>query len=189
MAGTKSSKKTTSSKSKKKEESEESDKSESEDDIGEPESESDDTDYGKGDSEEEEDDDETKESGESTQINEQLKKKIKGHVRKWFDSDDKMREYQIYIKELRNIKKDAEQEVLKLMQKTGKEVFSTSNGDKLRRSVSTTVSPLKEEAIKQTLIESLKNEKAANTITQKIMHGRPTKERVYLKRTGKHKEK
>ncbi len=116
---------------------------------------------------------------------------LKRRLTAWLDYDDRIKSAQDQIKEYRQEKKEKEEQILKLMQKMGMEtgdpVIVTDDKKKIRASVhkfeSKTKTGLKEETIKNALMETLKKEKQVDQIMKKIEGKRETKSRFYLKRT------
>lgn len=124
--------------------------------------------------EEEEDDDEEIELA---------NKKIAGHVQKWIGYDDKIREIQTLIKNLKVQKKKEEENIIKIMNKYDVENTIKISDGKLIKNVSKTKGGLKPDIVESALTEFMKNPVQAKKVTEFIMDKRVVKEREYLKRT------
>lgn len=116
---------------------------------------------------------------------ERLKKKISG----WLDYDDKIKEINAVCKKYKDAKKQEEELILDIIEKLeiNIPIYVHDNKGQLRssvkRHVSTTKEALKEELIKDALMETLKNKNMVDNIWKKIDSKRAPKERYYLKRT------
>ena len=106
----------------------------------------------------------------------------------WVKIDDKIRELNARVKDLKDEKKEYEEFVLEYMQKIEHNVINISDG-KLRLNKSTTKAPLKEETITQSLLDVTKDKHKAEQLTKYIFENRPTQTRVNLKRTKMRKKK
>ena len=126
----------------------------------------------------EEEDDETK----------RITQEFQEMVVNWVKIDDKIRELNARVKDLKDEKKEYEEFVLEYMQKIEHNVINISDG-KLRLNKSTTKAPLKEETITQSLLDVTKDKHKAEQLTKYIFENRPTQTRVNLKRTKMRKKK
>lgn len=109
------------------------------------------------------------------------------NVKKWIKLDDKVRELVLLIKELKEEKKDIEEEIIKYMQENSEDVINMNSGGTLRKSVSKTKCAIKHDYINQVLKQFTKSSDEANIITEAIIKSRPLKERIYLKRNAPRK--
>jgi len=109
-------------------------------------------------------------------------------VKSWVSLDDKIREYQSKIKDLKKEKKEYEEFVLDYMETIGEKVIEITGG-KLRQNKSKTKLGLKKEYIQSSIYELTKDSAKSVQITKYIMENRPTVERVNLKRTNLRKKK
>jgi hypothetical protein len=112
----------------------------------------------------------------------QITEMFKELVITWVDLDDRVREHTAKMKEFKSEKKDYEDKILSYLENIGENVIDISDG-KLRRNVSKTKAPLKQETIKTALNECIKDSKKAAELTEFIFKSRPIVERVNLKRT------
>lgn len=117
---------------------------------------------------------------------EQLKKKIVD----WLDNDDKIKLLNLKMKKYKEEKKIQEQNIMDIILKLGMEDSKIDVQDKdnqLRSRVyrykSITKAPIKENIIKDALMETIRDEKKVDQLIKKIENKRPINERYYLKRT------
>ena len=111
------------------------------------------------------------------------------NVKSWLRADDKVKELTIALKELKEEKKDLEEDILKYMNSSNQDTLNISTGGTLRKSVSKTKSAIKQEYINQILTQFTKSQDEAQVITNAIITNRPLKERTYLKRNAPRKSK
>lgn len=109
------------------------------------------------------------------------------NVKKWVKLDDKIRELVMLMKELKEEKKDLEEDIITYMKDNSEEVINMNSGGTLRRSVSKTKCAIKHDYINQVLQQFTKSTDEANIITEAIIKSRPLKERIYLKRNAPRK--
>lgn len=122
---------------------------------------------------------------------EQLKRKIT----EWLDNDDKIKELNTKVKRYKDAKKQSEEVIMKMINVLGMEeskIDVHDDNDQLRSRVyrykSTTKGALKEETIKNALMEVIRDEKRVEQLVKKIESKRPINERYYLKRTKGNKD-
>ena len=122
-------------------------------------------------------------SVETNESEEEIKKKFKNIVIAWVQIDDKIKELNTEIKNMKDEKKQYEDFILGFMDKYDENVITLSNG-LLKKNISQTKSSIKEEMIQEAIEEYTKDIEQAYTITQKIMQKRDINERISLKRQG-----
>jgi hypothetical protein len=122
---------------------------------------------------------------------ERLKKKIV----EWLDCDDKIKTLNTRTKKYKDAKKQQEDVIIKMITKLGMEdnkIDVHDNNDNLRSRVyrhkSVTKGSLKEDIIKDALMEAIRDEKKVDQLVKKIESKRPINERYYLKRTKGNKD-
>jgi hypothetical protein len=103
-------------------------------------------------------------------------------VKKYLETDDKLKEHREIIKKLTSDKKEKEDFILNYLQSIEESVIDVRDG-KLRRNISKTQAPLKKEQIHKTLTEIVGDSIKAQAMTDQIIKSRPIVERVTLKRT------
>ena len=103
-------------------------------------------------------------------------------VKKYLESDDKLREYKEQTKILNKEKKSQEEFILSYLERIEENILDVPNG-KLRRNISKTQAPLKKETICKALMEVVGDAVKATTLTDHIIKSRPIVERITLKRT------
>ena len=115
-----------------------------------------------------------------------LKKKIVN----WLDCDDKIKELNAKVKKYKDAKKQQEEIIINMITKLGmdeKKIDVHDDDDNLRgrvyRHKSITKGALKEDIIKEALMEAIRDEKKVDQLVKKIESRRPINERYYLKRT------
>lgn len=118
--------------------------------------------------------------------NEELLDKVAIAVKNWVAIDDKLRDMNKVSKDLRSSKKQLEENILLFMEKYEHETIDITDG-KLKKSVSHTPKPIKEDLILNTLTEYIKDPSQAQIITELIKNKRGTTERVNLKRLSERK--
>lgn len=118
--------------------------------------------------------------------NEELLDKVAVAVKNWVAIDDKLRDMNKIAKDLRSSKKQLEENILLFMEKYEHETIDITDG-KLKKSVSHTPKPIKEDLILNTLTEYIKDPAQAQIITELIKTKRGTIERINLKRLSDRK--
>jgi serine phosphatase RsbU (regulator of sigma subunit) len=103
-------------------------------------------------------------------------------VKKYLETDDKLRGFKEETKKLNKEKKSQEEFILSYLERIEENILDVPNG-KLRRNISKTQAPLKKETICKALTEVVGDAIKANTLTEHIIKSRPIVERVTLKRT------
>ena len=106
----------------------------------------------------------------------------------WVKIDDKIREHNAILKELKTDKKEYEKFILEYMSKINENVINISDG-KLRLNKSKTKSALKEENICSAINDCINDSEKAKQLTKYIFESRPSVERLNLKRTKNRKKK
>ena len=107
---------------------------------------------------------------------------FKDNVKEWIKYDDRIRELNNEIKELKNNKKDHEDFILTYLTQIGEKELQIHDS-KLRKNVYKTKEPLKKETMFLSINQMLKNNTQSQELTNYIIDNRPTKERISLKRT------
>ncbi len=127
--------------------------------------------------------------GKKTKV--QLKRKIT----EWLDNDDKIKELNAKVKRYKDAKKQSEEVIMKMINVLGMEdskIDVHDDNEQLRSRVyrykSTTKGALKEETIKNALMEIIRDEKRVEQLVKKIESKRPINEKYYLKRTKGNKD-
>jgi hypothetical protein len=103
-------------------------------------------------------------------------------VLSWLEIDDKLRELRAKTKELNDEKKQHEEFIIESLQQLDEDVLDIKDG-KLRKNVSKTKAPIKKDLVYQSLFDKTNDKERSSLLTKYIFDNRPTKERVYLKRT------
>lgn len=123
-------------------------------------------------------------------LDEKTTNRLKKHVSKWLDYDDKIKSLNLEIKKIKTIKKDQEDIIINMIMKLGMDEtkidVQSDTGDlraRVYRHKSVTKGPLKGDIIKDALLELIPNEKKVSQLVKKIESTRPLNERYYLKRT------
>ena len=123
------------------------------------------------------------------------KEKLKNKINSWLDYDDKIKELNGKTKKYKDAKKQQEDTIISMITKLGMEdnkIDVTDNKDQLRGRVyryrSVTKGGLKEDIIKDALMEAIRDEKKVDQLVKKIESKRPINERYYLKRTKGNKD-
>jgi len=121
--------------------------------------------------------------------------KLKQDILNWLDDDDKIKELNAKTKKYKESKKEKENAIIKMINKMGMEdttIDIKDDNDQLRgrvkRHKSVTQGAIKEDTIKKTLMEVIKDEKKVDQLVIKIVNNRPKTERYYLKRTKGNKD-
>lgn len=115
---------------------------------------------------------------------------LKKNIESWIKDDDKIKELNILSKEYKDSKKEKEKEILSLIKKLGMEEakldVTNKRGDvtaRVYRHTSITKSAIKEDLLKDALMEIYQSETKSDQIIKKIDSKRKLNERFYLKRT------
>jgi len=116
-------------------------------------------------------------------------KKVKKMIATWSETDNKIKLVNKEVKKLKDAKKEMEEQVLELLEKTGLEEhkFAIKTGDtkkSIYRAKSTTKGGLKEELVRNAIMEVVQKDKVADKVIQIIDDKREVKERYYLKATS-----
>jgi len=121
---------------------------------------------------------------------EDINKLLKKHIETWIDCDTQIKELNESMKEIKDTKKKNERIVLGIITKMGMEELKldiTDNKGRVKARVyrhkSVTKGAIKEELLKDTLMEIFHDEKKADQIVKKVDSKRKINERFYLKRT------
>jgi len=116
--------------------------------------------------------------------------RLKRNIMDWLDHDDKIKELNSQIKEYKDAKKEKENTILDMIGRLGLDntplnVCDKNNNlrGKVSRCRSTTRGALKEDIIRNALMEAIRNEGKVEQLIKKIDSKRPVVERYYLKRT------
>lgn len=123
-------------------------------------------------------------------IDEKTKQRLKSKIGDWLDYDDKIKVLNAKTKKYKDAKKQQEELIIKMLTKldmgeTKIDVTDNKNNFRSRvyRHKSVTKEALKENIIKDALMEAIHDEKKVDQLVKKIDSKRPIKERYYLKRT------
>ena len=115
---------------------------------------------------------------------------LKSHIEVWLECDTRIKEMNALIKEQKDIKKKKERVALGMIAKLDMEGVKLDITDKKGKVVarvykhkSVTKSAIKEDLLKDTLMEIFQNEKKVDQIVKKVDSKRRINERFYLKRT------
>lgn len=111
---------------------------------------------------------------------------FKNNVLKWIDIDDKIREHRKAMKELTNMKKDFETNIISYLTEVDEEGVMVKDG-MLKKTVTKSKEPLKKENIQSALIEITGDSSKASMLTEHILKSRKETEKVSLRRTIKKK--
>ena len=103
-------------------------------------------------------------------------------VKEWIKTDDKIRETNLMIKEMKLEKKQIEEFVLKFIEDTDKDMTINLNNGYMKRSVEHRKSAINRNLIYTTLNEILKDKNKAEEMTDTILEKREIKEIVSVKR-------
>ncbi|MEM0354183.1 MAG: hypothetical protein QXW79_01240 [Thermoplasmata archaeon] len=134
----------------------------------------------------EEDDIET----EQIVLSEKMKNFLRKKIIEWLDLDDKLKELNTKVKKYKKTKKQQEELIIKTLVKLGMEdnkidIHDKNNNIRSRvyRYKSITKGAIKEDIIRDALMEIMRDEKMVDQLVKKIDSKRPINERYYLKRT------
>lgn len=127
---------------------------------------------------------------------EKIKTRLKEKINEWLDADDKIKDLTAKMKKIKDMKKNQEEVIIKMITKLGMENNKIDiydmKGKKIRSRVyrhrSVTRGAIKEDIIKSALMEVMRNEKRVDQLIKKIESKRPINERFYLKRTKGNKD-
>jgi hypothetical protein len=103
-------------------------------------------------------------------------------VKEWIKLDDKIRETNTIMREMKTEKKQIEEFVLKYIEETDKDMTINLNNGYMRRSVENRKGAINRNLIYSTLVEILKDDKKAEQMTETILDKRTVKEIVSVKR-------
>ncbi len=128
-------------------------------------------------------------------IGDKTKRRLKKKINEWLDCDDKIKELNAKTKKYKDAKKEQEDTIIKIITKFGMEsnkidVHDDDNNlrGRVYRHKSVTKGALKEDIIKDALMEAIRDEKKVSQLVKKIESKRPINERYYLKRTKGNKD-
>ena len=129
-------------------------------------------------SDSEEDDSGEEEDDDKYELNDEFRDKVIAYVK----ADDKIREVQNSLKEYRKAKKDAEECILRHLERLGENMINITGG-KLRKNQYESKEALKSEYIKEAITDKIKDVVAVEEILQKMESKRKLKINVSIKRT------
>ena len=128
-------------------------------------------------------------------LEDKTKERLKGKIMEWLDYDDKIKILNAKAKRYKDAKKQQEELILKMISKLGVndtkiDVHNDENEfcGRVYRHKSSTKGALKEDIIKDALMEVFRDEKKVVQLLKKIDSKRPINERYYLKRTKGNKD-
>lgn len=127
---------------------------------------------------------ETEQNPEQKEVSEEFKEMVVNYV----TLDDEIREKMAELKELKDERKQYEQFILDYLEEIDEKAINITGG-KLRRNISNSKSPLKQDLIEEALFDLTNNKDQANQMTKYILNKRPIVQRVNLKRTMARKKK
>ena len=120
---------------------------------------------------------------------EKTRERLKKKITDWLDYDDKIKDLNTRTKRYKDAKKKEEEIIIQMITKLGMEdnkIDVHDDDDNLRSRVyrhkSVTKGALKEDIIKDALMEAIRDEKKVDQLVKKIESKRPINERYYLKR-------
>lgn len=126
---------------------------------------------------------------------EKTRDRLKNKINSWLDFDDKIKELNAKSKKYKDAKKQQEDNIIEMLTKLGMEdnkIDVHDTKDNLRGRVyrykSITKGGIKEDIIKDALMEAIRDEKKVDQLVKKIESKRPINERYYLKRTKGNKD-
>lgn len=126
---------------------------------------------------------------------EKTRERLKNKINSWLDFDDKIKELNAKSKKYKDAKKQQEDNIIEMLTKLGMEdnkIDIHDNKENLRGRVyrykSITKGSIKENIIKDALMEAIRDEKKVDQLVKKIESKRPINERYYLKRTKGNKD-
>ncbi len=103
-------------------------------------------------------------------------------VKEWIKLDDKVRETNQLVKEMKTERKQIEEFVLKFIEETDKDMTINLNNGYMKRSVEHRKGPINRNLIYTTLMEIIKDEKKVEDMTENILNRREVKEVINIKR-------
>ena len=132
-----------------------------------------------------------KSNKELEKIAENTKNKLKDMINKWMDYDDAIKTLNSKAKKVKDSKKIQEENILKLIDKIGVDDTKIDVHDKKNQNLrgrvckheSVTKGALKEDIIRDALMETIRDERVVAQLVKKIDSKRPINKRIYLKRT------
>lgn len=115
-------------------------------------------------------------------------KKIKGLIREWIGTDEVIKTYNQKIKKHKDAKKEIEEKILVLIEKTGLEEhkFTMKHDDgvqRIYRAKSVSKGAYKEDMIRESMMSIIGKEKVVDKVFEELEGKRQVKERFYLKKT------
>jgi len=123
------------------------------------------------------------------------KDRLKRKIVNWLNNDDKIKQLNAKMKKYKEAKKGQEDVIIKMITKLGMEDSKIDIQDeqqnirsRVYRYKSITKGSLKEDIIKDALMEAIRDEKKVDQLVKKIENKRPINERYYLKRTKGNKD-
>ena len=138
----------------------------------------------------EEDEEDVELVSEQNELDKKTIRRLKTKISSWLDYDDKIKLLNNRAKKYKEEKKRQEEIIMNMIEKLNLEDIKIDINDdnnqsrgRVYRYTSTTKATLKEEIIKDALMEVIKDEKRVNALVKKIDNKRPIKTRYYLKRT------
>jgi len=144
---------------------------------------------------EEEEEEEVEDNGQEIKLAAKTRERLKRKINGWLDYDDKIKELNVKAKKYKDAKKQQEEEIIRMITKLGmedKKIDVHDNNNEMRgrvyRHKSVTKGALKEEIVKNALLEVIRDEKKVDQLIKKIDSKRPINERYYLKRTKGNKD-
>lgn len=141
-------------------------------------------------------DENQEEQEQEVELNDIIKNRLKKKIISWMDYDDKIKQLNTKTKKYKDAKKQQEELIIDMINKLGigsKKLAVNDENNNFRGDVyrykSITKGAIKEDIIKDALMEAIRNEDKVNQLIKKIDSKRPINERYYLKRTNKNKDK
>jgi len=123
---------------------------------------------------------EDSDSNEIQPIDENMFKEM---VLTWLKLDDKIKAISEEVKELKNEKKQFEDQIIQVMTNKNEDIINFSTG-KLKKNVLQSKGALKEDIIQEAITELTKDVDKAYSMTQYIIQKRPISEKISLKRSS-----
>jgi len=140
--------------------------------------------------EDNEDNEDSEDKQQKIEFMEKTRARMKHKIQVWMDNDDKIKDLNVRIKKYKDNKKEQEELIIDMITKLGMEENKIDVQDKdgeirgrVYRHKSITKGTIKENIIKDALMEIIRDEKKVNQLVKKIDSKRPINERYYLKRT------
>jgi hypothetical protein len=103
-------------------------------------------------------------------------------VKEWIRIDDKIRETNQLVKDMKIERKQIEEFVLKFIEDTDKDMTINLSKGYMKRSVEHRKGPINKNLIYTTLMDIIKDEKKVEDMTESILNKREVKEIINLKR-------